>query len=67
MLFKDYLISIGGLFGLWQGLSIIDIKNKIYIIALFIINKIKLDNNMHLTRKTLMRTYNFLANKFKVI
>jgi hypothetical protein len=67
MLFKDYLISIGGLFGLWQGLSIIDIKNKIYIIALFIINKIKLDNNMHLTRKTLMRTYNFLVNKFKVI
>jgi hypothetical protein len=66
MRFDNYLISIGVLFRLWQGLSIIDIKNKIYLIAIFIINKTKIMNNKPLIGKLLKNKYFYIGNKIKV-
>jgi hypothetical protein len=66
MLFVDYIINIGGLIGFWQGLSIIDIKNKIYFIAIFINNKMKLEKNTSKIRQLLLKTYKYVGNKIRV-
>jgi hypothetical protein len=66
MCFHDYLISIGGLIGLWQGLSIIDIKNKIYFIAYFIIKKIKFKVKTSEANQLFLKIYLYIGNKVKV-
>jgi hypothetical protein len=66
MSFHDYLINIGGLIGLWQGLSIIDIKNKIYFIAIFIINKIKFTVKTSEINQLFLKFYLYFGNRVKV-
>jgi hypothetical protein len=62
MNFNDYFTSVGGLFGLWKGLSLIDIKNKFTAFKKII----KMGSNITKFKKLLLKSLLYFGNKIKV-
>ena len=66
MNFNDYFTTVGGLFGLWKGLSLIDIKNKFTAFKKIMIKSIKMGSNITKFKKLLLKSLLYFGNKIKV-
>jgi hypothetical protein len=64
--FNKFLITIGGLYGLWNGLSLYDIKNKLSTFASLIISKFKTQTNITKFKNIIIKGFIYMTHKIKV-
>ncbi len=65
MIFDNYFTCIGGLLGLWSGLSLIDFKTKIILLYEYLVERIIIKKLINLIYLTVFKNFIELIKSLK--